>query len=202
ERCMGAILPDFGGIAGFFPQIVQSPGTVSFFYDTGQGQGWQRVIPVTGRAHLPSDLRQWWGDSRGHWEGNTLVVDVTNFTPKTDFQGSRENLHLVERWTRLDANTLEYAVTIEDATTWTRPWTVKLELNKQSDQINRARRREGKESDHAKSFYRLVDCGGNCCCGCDRRCHRATDTARPGRGSNRRSHSGRQTRLQRSLAGP
>src|SRR5439155_1098565 len=69
ERCMGAILPDFGGIAGFFPQIVQSPGTVSFFYDTGQGQGWQRVIPVTGRAHLPSDLRQWWGDSRGHWEG-------------------------------------------------------------------------------------------------------------------------------------
>ena len=92
---------------------------------------------VTGRAHLPSDLRQWWGDSRGHWEGNTLVVDVTNFTPKTDFQGSRENLHLVERWTRLDANTLEYSVTIEDPTTWTRPWTVKMELSKQSDQANR-----------------------------------------------------------------
>ena len=137
ERCMGAILPDFGGLAGFFPQIVQSPGTLSIFYDTGQGQGWQRVIPLTGRSHLPSHLRQWWGDSRGHWEGNTLVVDVTNFTPKTDFQGSRENLHLVERWTRLDANTLEYAATIEDATTWTRPWTVKLELNKQSDQANR-----------------------------------------------------------------
>ena len=137
ERCMGAILPDFGGLAGFFPQIVQSPGTVSIFYDTGQGQGWQRVIPLTGRSHLPSHVRQWWGDSRGHWEGNTLVVDVTNFTPKTDFQGSRENLHLVERWTRLDANTLEYAVTIEDATTWARPWTVKVELNKQSDQANR-----------------------------------------------------------------
>ncbi len=137
ERCMGAVLPDFGGIAGFFPQIVQSAGTVSIFYDTGQGQGWERVIPVTGRAHLPSDLRQWWGDSRGHWEGNTLVVDVTNFTPKTDFQGSRENLHLVERWTRLDANTLEYSVTIEDPTTWTRPWTVKMELSKQSDQANR-----------------------------------------------------------------
>ncbi len=133
---MGAFLPDFGGLAGFFPQIVQSPGSVSIFYDTGQGQGWQRVIPLTGRSHLPSQVRQWWGDSRGHWERNTLVVDVTNFTPKTDFQGSRQNLHLVERWTRLDANTLEYAVTIEDATTWTRPWTVKLKLNKQSDQAN------------------------------------------------------------------
>ena len=137
ERCMGAILPDFGGLAGFFPQIVQSPGTLSIFYDTGQGQGWQRVIPLTGRSHLPSHLRQWWGDSRGHWEGNTLVVDVTNFTPKTDFQGSRENLHLVERWTRLDANTLEYAVTIEDPTVWTRPWTVKQEFTRQSDRENK-----------------------------------------------------------------
>jgi hypothetical protein len=141
ERCMSAILPDFGGypdgVSGFFPQIVQSPGTVSIFYDTGQGQGWQRVIPVTGNPHLASHVRQWWGDSRGRWEGNTLVVDVTNFSPKTDYQGSRENLHLVERWTRLDANTIEYVVTIEDPTTWTSPWTVKQELSKQSDQANR-----------------------------------------------------------------
>ena len=137
ERCMSAILPDLGGAAGFFPQIVRSPRTVSIFYDTGQVQGWQRVIPVTGSPHLPPHIRQWWGDSRGRWEGNTLVVDVTNFTPKTDYQGSRENLHLIERWTRLDANTIEYIVTIEDPTTWTRPWTVKQELNKQSDQANR-----------------------------------------------------------------
>jgi hypothetical protein len=137
ERCMNAILPDFGQITGFFPQIVQSPGVVSIFYDTGQGQGWQRVIPVTSRPHLSSDVRQWWGDSRGRWEGNTLVVDVTNFTPKTDYQGSRENLHLTERWTRLDANTIEYVVTMEDPTTWTRPWTVKQELHRQSDQANR-----------------------------------------------------------------
>jgi hypothetical protein len=137
ERCMAAVLPDFGGNTGFFIQIVQSPGAVSIFYDTGQGQGWQRTIPVNGNPHLPSHVRQWWGNSRGRWEGKTLVVDVTNFTPKTYFQGSSENLHLVERWTRLDANTIEYAVTIEDGTTWTRPWTVKQEYNKQSDQANR-----------------------------------------------------------------
>jgi hypothetical protein len=137
ERCMAAILPDFGGAAGFFPQIVQSPDAVSIFYDTGQGQGWQRVIPITDRPHLPSHVRQWWGDSRGRWEGDTLVVDVTNFSPKTDFQGSRENLHLVERFTRRDANTIEYVVTIEDPTTFTSPWTVQMEWTKQDDKANR-----------------------------------------------------------------
>jgi hypothetical protein len=137
ERCMSGILPDFGGAAGFFLQIVQSPGAVSIFYDTGQGQGWQRVIPVTDRPHLPPHVRQWWGDSRGRWEGNTLVVDVTNFSAKTAFQGSRENLHLVERWTRVDSKTIDYTVMVEDPTTWTRPWTVKQELAKQSDQANR-----------------------------------------------------------------
>ncbi|MSO82625.1 MAG: hypothetical protein EXQ53_04950 [Acidobacteria bacterium] len=137
ERCMAAVLPDFGGNTGFALQIIQAPGAVSIFYDTGQGQGWQRIIPVTDAPHLPSQVRQWWGNSRGRWEGKTLVVDVTNFSPKTYFQGSYENLHLVERWTRLDANTIEYAVTIEDPTTWTRPWTVKQEYNKQNDQANR-----------------------------------------------------------------
>src|ERR1700688_2871566 len=92
---------------------------------------------MNGSPHLPDSIRQWWGDSRGHWEGNTLVVDVTNFSPKTDFQGPRENLHLIERWTRIAANSLEYAVTIEDPTTWTKPWTVRHEMRKQSDQANR-----------------------------------------------------------------
>src|SRR5437764_52555 len=81
----------------------------------------------------PTKIRQWWGDCRVHWEGNTLVVDVTNFSPKTDFQGSRENLHLIERFTRIDADNLEYMVTIEDPTVFTRPWTVKQELVKQDD---------------------------------------------------------------------
>ena len=92
---------------------------------------------MTDRPHLPSDVRQWWGDSRGRWEGDTLVVDVTNFSPKTDYQGSRENLHLVERWTRRDAHTLDYLVTMNDPTTWTQPWTVALELSLQSNAANR-----------------------------------------------------------------
>ncbi len=137
ERCMSARLPDFGGAAGYFLRIVQSPGTVSIFYDTGQGQGWQRIIPVTDRPHLPAHVRQWWGDPRGRWEGETLVVDTTNFSPKTDYQGSRENLHLVERWTRLNEATIEYVATMEDPTTWTQPWTVAVELSQQSNEANR-----------------------------------------------------------------
>jgi len=138
DRCMSGGLPDFGtAFGGSFRRIVQTPGGISMFYDTGQGQGWQRNIVMNGSPHLLSTIRQWWGDSRGHWEGNTLVIDVTNFSPKTDYLGSRENLHLVERWTRTGPSTLEYTVTIEDPTVWTRPWTVKQDFRKQSDQANR-----------------------------------------------------------------
>lgn len=133
ERCMAGMLPDFSG----FRRIVQAPGSLAIFYDTGQGQGWQRIVPVDGGPHLPAAVRQRFGDSRGHWEGNTLVVDVANFGPKTDYRGSRERLHLVERFTRLDATTLAYVVTIEDATTWTKPWTVRQELKAQDEQANR-----------------------------------------------------------------
>jgi len=133
ERCMAAVLPDFGG----FRRIVQSPGSVSILYDVGQGQGWQRIIPVGNSSHLPSHIRQRFGDSRGRWEGETLVVDVTNFSPKSDFMGSRENRHLVERWTRTGPNTIEYVVTIEDPSTWTKPWTVKQEYSMQSNDSNR-----------------------------------------------------------------
>ena len=133
ERCMGAVLPDFGG----YRRIVQAPGSVSVFYDTGQGQGWQRVIPTDSRPHLPSSIKQRFGDPRGRWEGDTLVVDVTNFSPKFSYQAARENLHLVERFRRVDANTIEYTVTVEDPTTWTKPWTVKQELVRQDEQANR-----------------------------------------------------------------
>src|SRR6266704_954891 len=128
-------LPELGGVS--FRRIVQTPNGISMFYDVGQGQGWQRNIVMNGSPHLPANIRQWFGDSRGHWEGNTLVIDVTNFSRKTDFQGSRENLHLVERWTRTGPTSLEYVVTIEDPTVWTRPWTVKQEFTRQSDQENR-----------------------------------------------------------------
>src|SRR5215831_17633116 len=135
DRCLTPGLPQLGGNS--FRRIVQTPGGIAMFHDVGQGEGWQRNIVMDGKPHLPANIRQWYGDSRGHWEGNTLVVDVTNFSTKTDFQGSRENLHLVERWTRSAPNTLEYEVTIEDPTVWTRPWTVKQEFSRQNDQDNR-----------------------------------------------------------------
>jgi hypothetical protein len=139
DRCLTAGLPEFGAGngGGSFRRIVQTPGGIAIAYDVGQGQGWQRSIVMNGSPHLPANIRQWYGDSRGHWEGDTLVIDVTNFNPKTDYRGSRENLHLVERWTRTSPTTLEYAVTIEDPTVWTRPWTVKQEFTRQSDEQNR-----------------------------------------------------------------
>jgi hypothetical protein len=137
ERCLTLGLPEFGGATGSFRRIVQTPGGISIFYDVGQGQGWQRNIVMDGSPHLPANIRQWYGDSRGRWEGDTLVIEVTNFSPKTDYQGSRENLQLIERWTRTGPTTLEYVVTIQDTTVWTRPWTVKQEFTRQSDQENR-----------------------------------------------------------------
>ena len=141
-RCLTGGLPELGPLNAVgdrisFRRIVQTPGGISMFYDVGQGQGWQRNIVMDGSSHLPANIRQWHGDSRGHWEGNTLVIDVTNFGPKTDFQGSRENLHLVERWTRTGPTTLEYEVTAEDPHVWTRPWTAKQEFTKQSEVENR-----------------------------------------------------------------
>ena len=133
ERCMGAVLPDFGG----YRRIVQTRGSVSIFYDTGQGQGWQRIIPIDAGPHLPPSIRQRFGDSRGRWEGDTLVVDVTNFSPTYGYPAAREGLHLVERYTRRDANTIEYSIVIEDPSTWTRPWTGKQELVRQDDKANR-----------------------------------------------------------------
>ena len=133
ERCMATTLPVFNG----YWRIVQSPGVVSIYYDVGQGQGFHRTIPVTDRPHLPAHVREPFGDSRGRWEGNTLVVDVTNFEPYLDFQNAREHLHLVERWTLRDADTIEYSVTIDDPTTWPRSWTTKQELERQDGQLNR-----------------------------------------------------------------
>jgi hypothetical protein len=102
-------------------QIVQSPDTVTIWYERLHEA---RVIPLDGRPHLQSDVRQWMGDSRGRWEGNTLVVDVTNFSDNTTFLKSSTTLHLIERYTRVDADSVRVEVTVDDPTTWTRPWTL------------------------------------------------------------------------------
>jgi hypothetical protein len=90
-----------------------------------------RIVPIDGRPH--GTIRQWVGDSRGRWEGDTLVVDTTNFRRETTFSNSSANLHLVERFTRLNADTLRYEVTIEDPTTWTKPWKFEVSMNKSRD---------------------------------------------------------------------
>jgi hypothetical protein len=133
ERCFGSKLPD---VSAFF-RLVQSPGYVAIYYEHGQGGGANRVIPVDGSKHLPSHMRLWLGDARGRWEGSTLVVDTTNFTGKTNFRGSRETLHLIERFTRVDASAMSYELTVDDPTTWTRPWTLMVSFIRQSDRANK-----------------------------------------------------------------
>ena len=104
-------------------QIVQGPGYVTLLHEIDHST---RVIPTDGRPHVPASIRLWQGDSVGHWEGNTLVVDTTNFTNQTAFRGSSENLHLVERFTRTADDTLMYQFTVEDPTTWAKPWTAEV----------------------------------------------------------------------------
>jgi hypothetical protein len=123
ERCITRGLPEvtLPGPYNNNLQIVQTPAYVVLFTEMIHDA---RVVPMDGRPHNPAGLGSWMGDPRGRWEGDTLVVDSTNFTDRTNFRGSGANLHLVERFTRLDADTLEYRFTVDDSTTWTRPWTV------------------------------------------------------------------------------
>jgi hypothetical protein len=89
-----------------------------------------RIIPLDGRPHPPQAIRQWLGDSRGRWEGDTLVVDTTNFSEKRNLQGSDGTFRLVERFTRIAPDAIKYAFTVVDPTTWTKPWTAEVPLNK------------------------------------------------------------------------
>jgi hypothetical protein len=104
-------------------QIYQTPKYVMIMSEMIHES---RIIPMDGRAHLPPGIRKWTGDSIGHWEGDTLVVDTTNFTSKTRFRGSSENLHVVERFTRAGPESILYRFTIDDPTTFTKPWTGEL----------------------------------------------------------------------------
>ena len=108
-------------------QILQSPGYVTILIEMIHEV---RQIPLDSRPHLPSGVRQWMGDSRGHWEGNTLVVDTTNFTGKTRFRGASENLHLTERFTRTDPETILYEFTVDDPAAFTKPWTAAMNMTK------------------------------------------------------------------------
>jgi hypothetical protein len=104
-------------------RITQSPGVVAIQIEM---LGGTRVIPTDGRRHIAGSLRQWMGDSVGRWEGDTLVVETTNFTDKVLYRGAAENLTLVERFTRVGPGEIDYRVTVSDPTTFTRPWTLAI----------------------------------------------------------------------------
>ena len=152
-RCITTGVPKLGGLygAGHFGyyQIVQTPGYVVLLMETIHDA---RIIPLGRRSHLPQSLRQWNGDSRGHWEGNTLVIETTNFSPKSNFMGSADHLSLRERLTRVGPDTIDYEITLDDPTTWTRPWTAMMPLKQRSERILRVRVPRGKSPDagHAR----------------------------------------------------
>jgi hypothetical protein len=131
ERCIttdGLLVPN--PFYNNYFEIVQAPGSVAIVTEMMHEQ---RIIPLDPRPHVGSGVRMWSGDSRGWWEGQTLVVETTNFNDKKLFRGATEHLRTVERFTRLDTETIEYRLTVTDPATFTRPWTL----------VNGLRRAEG-----------------------------------------------------------
>jgi len=137
ERCLTYGVPRVSGTntgagpLGYY-QIVQTPSHVVLFLEAIHEA---RVITLDKRPHLPASVRLWQGDSLGRWEGQTLVVDTTNFSPRSNFMGSSDHLHVVERLTRVSADRLDYAVTIDDPTTWTKPWTAVIRLKRSGERL-------------------------------------------------------------------
>jgi hypothetical protein len=108
-------------------QIVQAPGYVMILFEMAHDV---RLIPLDGRPHLAPNVRQWIGDSRGRWEGDTLVVETTNFNGKNPLRGSSENMRVTERFTRVGPDTIQYRFTIQDESTWTKPWSAEMPMRK------------------------------------------------------------------------
>jgi hypothetical protein len=126
-----------GGLPGvMFPtvynanaRILQGPGYVAITYEMIHDT---RVIPTDGRRHVGAAVRQYFGESSGRWDGDTFVVDVTNFTDKVSFRGSSEALHLTERFRRIEKDVVRYEVTVDDSRTWPQPWTAALDMRRQA----------------------------------------------------------------------
>lgn len=135
-RCISWGVPRLGGRYGAgdygFYQIVQATGYVLIYPEIGHDA---RIVPLDGAPHPPSHIRFWNGDSRGRWEGTTLVIDTTNFSAKSNFMGASDGLHLVERFTRVAADTIRYQMTLDDPTTWTRPWTAEMPLKASTEKL-------------------------------------------------------------------
>jgi hypothetical protein len=136
-RCLGVPMPFLPlntlFAQGTVMQVVQSPKSMGVYMEDDHAGGGNRVIFMDGRPHAPSSAKFYLGDSRGHWEGNTLVVETTNFSQ--GFRGSNiETYKMIERFTRVDANNLRREITFDDPKTWTKPWTVVIEMGRAPDQ--------------------------------------------------------------------
>jgi len=132
ERCITFGAPRIQAAYNSYFQIFQTRDSVAILMETIHDA---RIIPLDGRPHVGQNLRQWLGDSVGHWEGDTLVVDTTNYSPKSDFRGSHQNLHVVERFTRVSPNRIDYEIKVNDPTTWTKPWTAVIPLKLSHDEV-------------------------------------------------------------------
>jgi hypothetical protein len=132
ERCIAFGTPSLRAGYNSYYQIVQTPGYVIILMEMAHDA---RIIPLDGRPHLPSTVRQWMGDSRGHWEGDTLVVDTTNYAPQGFQAPSSAKLHVVERFTRTSLDNIKYEFTIDDPDTWTKPWSVMIPLRHSPDRL-------------------------------------------------------------------
>ena len=132
DRCITRSLPNvmFPTLYNNNVRIVQSPGYVAITHEMVHDT---RIVPLDGRPSISPRIRQYMGESRGHWEGDTLVVDVTNFTDKTNYRGSGDTLHLIERYTRVGPDAVRYEVTIDDPHTFTSRWTAALNLTAQEE---------------------------------------------------------------------
>jgi hypothetical protein len=132
DRCITRGLPGsmMPAIYGNSYEIVQGPGYVAIQYEMVNEL---RVIPLDGRPHLGSAIRAYMGDARGHFEGDTLVIETTNFTDKVPYRGSSQNLRLVERFTPRGNGIVEWSVTFDDPATWARPWTFAMNLTKTTE---------------------------------------------------------------------
>jgi hypothetical protein len=134
-RCLTYGVPRIGGLSAGYNSYYQIAQNRDFVAINSELIHETRTIPLDGRPHLPAAMRQWLGHSRGRWEGDTLVVDTTNFSPKSRFMQSRENLHIVERFTRVADDTLHHEITVDDLTTWTRPWSARMTLRRSNEAI-------------------------------------------------------------------
>ncbi len=137
-------------------QILQTEDYVVVMQEMRENDA--RIIPLDGRPHLPSSMREWSGDSRGRWEGDTLVVESTNFNDKVHFNGSSTGLHVVERFTRIDDENIRYEFTVTDPSAWTRPWSVEYPLMKREGPLYEYACHEGNyDAKHILEVARNLD---------------------------------------------